>query len=359
MKMGKIKAWFTLITQMGPVASIGNKFEVLNRFFVLDVLNDQGLFEFISTPKTYEEILNHFGYKDISYTQELFKLLKEDKGKIILFSEDNNTYQRNPQVEFPKLKVLLNIRDFERIYMASKVPQKFAKVIPNRMSGKSKDFIEELGEAGPSLFDYDEALTHKLYTGLRNSSFAFIKTNKLLKKKILDIGCGSGRETAELWMKFKGNSNIVGVDPIPGFIETARELFRVILEETIQKIAKNKIFPELTEDNHPEFAAMKAEELKFPDESFDAVYLQQILHWTSDPRKAIHEIGRVLKPGGLFFGCQGTLPLRTPYMDIMIRAHEKVNGFFGLDDFKKWLSEAGFINFKRTTPAGIFKTIKK
>jgi hypothetical protein len=46
-------------------------------------------------------------------------------------------------------------------------------------------------------------------------------------------------------------------------------------------------------------------------------------------------------------------------MDIMIRAHENVSGFFSLPDFKKWLAEAGFVEYKRVTPAGIFKTIKK
>jgi len=357
--MGKLKAWYTLITQMGPVASIGKKFEILNRFFVLDILKTVGLFDFIEEPKTYEEILNHFGYKDIPYTRELLDLLKNDKAKTILYSEEGNTYQKNPQADLPTLQELLTIRDFEDIYRASKVPQKFAKAIPDRMLGRSKDFVEELGQPGPSLFDYDEALTHRLYTGLRNSTFAFINQKKLLGKKILDVGCGSGRETAELWIKFKGDANLVATDPVSSFIETAESQFRVILEETIQNIAKGKILPDLTEDNHPEFFVMRAEDLQFPDESFDAVFLQQILHWTSDPNKAILEIGRILKPGGLFFGCQGTLPLNTPYMDIMIRAHEKVRGFFSLPDFEKWLAEAGFIDFRRTTPAGIFKTIKK
>ncbi|MFW9938026.1 MAG: class I SAM-dependent methyltransferase [Candidatus Thorarchaeota archaeon] len=357
--MGKIKAWFTLITQMGPVASIGKKFETLNRFFVLDTLKSEGFFEFIETPKTYNEILDHFGYKDIPYTKELLNLLKDDKAKIVFFSKEKNTFQKNPQAKLPTLQDLLTIRDFERIYNASKVPQKFAKAIPNRMLGVSKNFIEDLGEPGPSLFDYDEALTHKLYTALRNSNFSFINKKRLLKKKILDIGCGSGRETAEIWIKLKGNTHIVATDPVPSFIETARSQFRTILEETIQKLAKNKILPDLTEENEPEFMVMRAENLEFPDESFDAVFLQQILHWTSDPRKAILEIGRVLKSGGLFFGCQGTLPLSTPFMDIMIRAHENVNGFFTLPNFKKWLEEAEFVNFKRATPAGIFKTIKK
>lgn len=357
--MGSLKAWFTLITQMGPVASTAKKFEILNRFFVLDILNSQGLFEFIKIPRSYEEILNNFGFQNTDYTNELFEILRNDKEKIVLYSESENTYHKNPQVELPTLQDLLSISDFERIYAASKVPQKFAKAIPNRMSGSSKDFIEELGEPGPSLFDYDDALTHKLYTALRNASFAIINTKKLVGKKILDVGCGSGRETAEIWIKLKGNAQIIATDPVQSFIETAQSQFRLILEETIQKIARNKILPDLTDENYPEFAVMKAEELTFPDESFDIVFLQQILHWTSDPRKAILQIGRVLKPGGLFFGCQGTLPLTTPYMDIMIRAHEDVHGFFSLPDFKKWLEEAGFINYKRTTPAGIFLTIKK
>ena len=50
--MGSLKAWFTLITQMGPVASTAKKFEILNRFFVLDILNSQGLFEFIKIPRS-------------------------------------------------------------------------------------------------------------------------------------------------------------------------------------------------------------------------------------------------------------------------------------------------------------------
>jgi len=344
---------------MGPVMKLTGYFEILNRFFVLETLNTEGLFEFIKTSKTYNEILEHFGYKDIPYTKDLFSILRNDKKKIILYSESDDTYQKNPKVELPILQDLLSIRNFEKIYHASRVPQKFAKAIPDRLSGGSKDFLEELEEPGPSLFDYDEALTHKMYTALRNSCFAYTSPKNFYGKKVMDVGCGSGRETAELWIKFKGKTEIVATDPVVSFIETAQSQFKMILEETIQKVARNKILPELTEKNHPEFAAMRAEDLQYPDESFDGVFLQQILHWTSDPRKAVLEIGRILKPGGMFFGCQGTLPLRTPYMDIMIRAHKEVCGFFPLEDFKKWLDEAGLVDYQRTTPAGIFNAVKK
>jgi ubiquinone/menaquinone biosynthesis C-methylase UbiE len=317
------------------------------------------LFEFIEEPKTYSEILENFEYKDIPYTSDLFDVLKNDKDNIIIYSDENGTFQKNLEASLPKIDDLLTIRNFERIFEASKVPQKFAKAVTNRLKGISKEFIEELGTPGPSLFEYDEALTHRLYTALRNTVFAFINHKELSNKRMLDIGCGSGRETAELWMKFKGNIDLTGVDPVEGFINTAQSQFPMILSETIQKLAPNKVFPELTEDNHPKFFAMKAEQLEFPNESFDVIFLQQILHWTSDPEKAISEIGRILKPGGIFFGCQGTLPLHTPYMNILIRAHENVHGWFSLDDYKKWLGNAGFIDFKRVTPAGVFRTVKK
>jgi ubiquinone/menaquinone biosynthesis C-methylase UbiE len=357
--MGRIKAWITLIFQMGPIAGVAKQFETLNRFFVLNTLKLEGLFDFISSPQTYKETLDHFKYEDSKYTRDLLEIIRNDRNKIVIYSEEDKTFKRNPSAKLPELKDLLSVRSFERIYQASKVPQKFAQNIPNRLRGESKGFAEDLKEPGPSLFDYNEALTHKLYTAMRNSAFAFIDTNSLLGKKILDVGCGAGRETAELWIKFKGQSKIVGVDPVESFIETAKSQFSSILQETIQIVAKNKILPDLTEENHPEFYNMPAEDLQFDDASFDVAFLQQILHWTSDAKKAISEISRVLKPGGMFFGSQGTLPLNTPYMDIMIRAHEKVIGFFSLEDLKKWIEEANLIEFKRTTPAGIFKVYKK
>lgn len=357
--MGRIKAWLTLIVQLGPLSSLAKKFETLNRFFVLENLNKDGLFGFIEQPRTYEEILKNFQYVDSPYSRDLFEVLRNDSKKLVIYSETDKTFQKNPEVQLPKLKELLSISAFEKIFQASKVPQKFAKNIPNRLRGKSVEFVDELKEPGPSLFDYDEALTHKLYTALRNTVFAYISSKKIIGKKVLDVGCGSGIETAELWIKFKGKNKIVGADPVESFIETARTQFRTILEETIQRVAKNKILPDLTDENRPDFKVMPAEDLKFDDESFDVVFLQQILHWTTDPRKAVLEIGRVLKKGGMFFGCQGTLPLTTPYMDIMIRAHENVRGFFPLEDLKKWLNEAGFQNYKRVTPAGIFKAFKE
>lgn len=43
---------------------------------------------------------------------------------------------------------------------------------------------------------------------------------------------------------------------------------------------------------------MNAMEIEFPDNTFDIVYSANLLHHLPDPLKALHEIHRVLKPGG-------------------------------------------------------------
>lgn len=49
-------------------------------------------------------------------------------------------------------------------------------------------------------------------------------------------------------------------------------------------------------------ACADAEALPFSDETFDVVYSWGVLHHAPDPRQAIREIHRVLRPGGIFLG---------------------------------------------------------
>ncbi len=101
--------------------------------------------------------------------------------------------------------------------------------------------------------------------------------------KTLDLGCGTGRTTFGLFQE--GFENIIGVDLTPEMIEEAREL--------------NKHF-----ETDIDFRTGDAAKLKFEDSTFDGVIfsfngLMSVPSQTNRD-KAIREIGRLLKPKGVF-----------------------------------------------------------
>ena len=97
------------------------------------------------------------------------------------------------------------------------------------------------------------------------------------KLKILDVGCGSGFFTILLG---KQGHDVLGTDLTPDMIEKSRELAK---EEGVDC----------------KFEIMDAENLDFPDETFDVV-ISRNLTWTlPDAGHAYEEWCRVLKKGGI------------------------------------------------------------
>lgn len=98
-------------------------------------------------------------------------------------------------------------------------------------------------------------------------------------KKVLEIGCGAGVDFLQ-WVK--NGANATGVDLTEAGVAITRE-----------RLALENIPPEsyklLTAD---------AENLPFPDDTFDIVYSWGVLHHTPDTSRAFGEAFRVLKPGG-------------------------------------------------------------
>jgi len=93
--------------------------------------------------------------------------------------------------------------------------------------------------------------------------------------RVLDVGAGHG-----------GTSLVLAHE---GFSVTAIDLKLPGLQKLKGKGSKIRV------------CAMRAQDLGFRDESFDAVILQDLLEHTPDPEKTIAEMSRVLKKGGIFY----------------------------------------------------------
>jgi ubiquinone/menaquinone biosynthesis C-methylase UbiE len=106
-----------------------------------------------------------------------------------------------------------------------------------------------------------------------------IDLNELPRKRVLDAGCGNGRYTAA-W-RLIGARQAVGVDISPLNIATARR--------RVEQLNINGVT----------FEQGNALELPFPDNSFDVVFSNGVLHHTVDWRAGVLECVRTLKPGGL------------------------------------------------------------
>jgi ubiquinone/menaquinone biosynthesis C-methylase UbiE len=98
----------------------------------------------------------------------------------------------------------------------------------------------------------------------------------------LDIGCGTG-SLLVLLKQSRRDAEVVGMDPDPGALALAR-----------RKAERAGLAIQLDQGF--------ADALPYPDASFDRVFSSLMYHHLSkaDKPRMLHEVRRVLKPGGLF-----------------------------------------------------------
>lgn len=92
----------------------------------------------------------------------------------------------------------------------------------------------------------------------------------------IDIGCGTGVFTEQL-IAHCSPAGVSAIDPSANQLAFARD--RAGLEMV-------------------EFRVGDAEDLPFPDNSFDVAVMALVIHFVPHPSKAITEMARVLRPGG-------------------------------------------------------------
>src|SRR5436305_14563109 len=100
-------------------------------------------------------------------------------------------------------------------------------------------------------------------------------------ERVLDVGAGTGALTAELARR---SPSVAAVDPSPEFVAALRHRF-----------------PDVDARQAP------AEELPWPDESFDGALAQLVVSFMADAPAGIAEMRRVVRSGGVVAACMWEL----------------------------------------------------
>ena len=96
----------------------------------------------------------------------------------------------------------------------------------------------------------------------------------------MDIGCGAGVDAILAAMIVGPSGKVVGIDMVPEMLERAKANLQ------------------MTDLNNLTFIEDSAENLNFPDNTFDVVISSGVINLIPDKESALTEIIRVLKPGG-------------------------------------------------------------
>ncbi|MCY0896815.1 MAG: methyltransferase domain-containing protein [Alicyclobacillaceae bacterium] len=127
---------------------------------------------------------------------------------------------------------------------------------------------------------------------------------------VLDLGCGSGSLSfdAGLADQVGPSGRVVAVDPAQKLLQQAAD----------KKVHYDKPWVSIQ--------MASAEDLPFPDGTFDAVLAMLSIHLTDIP-KALQEIARVLKPGGLFASFHALkFPFEEPFLRDWFEPIQHVSG---------------------------------
>jgi SAM-dependent methyltransferase len=120
-------------------------------------------------------------------------------------------------------------------------------------------------------YQYTQGASASSIIANRRLSDAVLASADFRDKRVLDVGCGDGTYTVELYDR-AGAASIHGIDGATQAVELART-----------RVGTRAIT----------FEAGSAESLPMEDDSFDVAHLRGVLHHVDDPKRALGEAMRV------------------------------------------------------------------
>lgn len=179
----------------------------------------------------------------------------------------------------------------------------------------------------------NRAFESMLATRTASADAAFLIPHLRAGMRLLDVGCGPGSITLGL-AKAVAPGDVVGVDTQPEAVKQANAA------------ASARNIP------NARFEVADAYVLPFPAESFDCAFANGLLMHLSEPRRALAEMRRVLRPGGVIairdpdfggflFAPATELLTRWFALRLEVRRRHGCDPFLGRQ-YRRLLLEAGF-----------------
>jgi ubiquinone/menaquinone biosynthesis C-methylase UbiE len=165
---------------------------------------------------------------------------------------------------------------------------------------------------------YEERWSHYIAASVEQT---LKRAHPLQDERVLDVGCGTGVLLERIVDRFP-DAQATGVDLSPAMVAQARR----------------RLPPQVT------LEVADAEALPFPASSFDFVLSLSSFHFWPDPRRALAELRRVLRPGGrtvITDWCDEYLTCRIcdRILRLVDRAHHRI---YGRSECAALLAGAGF-----------------
>lgn len=199
--------------------------------------------------------------------------------------------------------------------------------------------VNDKGEAKTTMYQWDSVDYHK--SSGEQQGWGIELLNKLVlqgNERVLDLGCGDGKLTAEIVRRVPSGS-VVGIDKSEDMIRFAQEHYQP------------DVFPNL------KFLLLDARNLFF-DQEFDVVFSNAALHWVDDHANILLKIRESLSAGGRVIaqmGGKGNASGILKILDTMIRGEKWADYFSGFsvpytfydDQEYKMLLESAGLTVKR------------
>jgi SAM-dependent methyltransferase len=167
----------------------------------------------------------------------------------------------------------------------------------------------------------EKALVNRPAKGLANAAIVRRQLEVLAASDVvhaLELGCGAGDVAA--FLADECGYEVVGVDVDPAQVALARSRYR--------------------QRRGLQFVVADAGNLEFETSRFDLVVAQNVFHHLPGWRRAVGEIGRVLRPGGYVLWLDLTLPAP---IKALLRPLGSWFGVYTVNDVRAAFRDEGFV----------------